>query len=413
MAGQTMTVAEALLKDIYGDINDQLNEETPALDGIKSTSKNISKTGGKGILFDAHVGRNDGIGARLEDEDLPDPGNQRYVQGRTGLKFKYASIGLTAQVMKLAAKDYQSFADVATEEVERQRKDIAKDDNRQVFGDGLGTLATVTAADTTTTTIEVDTIQYLRGWKDRRIDIIDGTTLSNPTPTYRTATFVKVVNYNKSSLTIEVSASVGTVAVGDVIIASDRNGAGGTNSFDKEWTGLASLVGTQKLHDIDPANEPEWQSVVEDLTSGGNPQPVTEDDLLELILEIRESGEGPNKFYTTPRVMKTYWGDLEGKRTYVNKTKLEGGMEVPVFQAPSGAIPFLTDYDCQKGNLFAINTSAINLNTNTGWEWIDEDGSKWKWVSKRDKFVAYLRNFSELTTYRRNGHGRITGIAES
>lgn len=407
-----MTVAEALLKDIYGDINDQLNEETPALDGIKSTAKNIQKTGGKGILFDAHVGRNDGIGARLEDEDLPDPGAQQYVQGSTGLKFKYASIGLTAQVMKLAAKDYQSFADVATEEVERQKKDIAKDDNRQVFGTGIGVLATVTANDTTTTTIEVDTIQYLRGWKGRRVDIVDGSTLANPTPSYRSSAFIRVVSWDKASLTIEVSESISAVAVGDVIIASDRTASGGANSFDKEWTGLQSLVGTGKLHGIDPATEPEWQSVVTDLTSGGNPQPITEDDLLELILEIRESGEGPNKFYTTPRVMKTYWGDLEGKRTYVNKTKLEGGMEVPTFQAPSGPIPFLTDYDCPKGQLFAVNTSKINLNTNTGWEWIDEDGSKWKWVQRRDKFVAYLRNFSELTTYRRNGHGRITGIAE-
>lgn len=407
-----MTVAEALLKDIYGDINDQLNEETPALDGIKATSKNIQKTGGKGILFDAHVGRNDGIGARLEDEDLPDPGAQQYVQGRTGLKYKYASIGLTAQVMKLASKDYQSFADAATEEVERQKKDIAKDDNRQVFGNGLGTLAVVTAADAATTTIEVDTIQYLRGWKGRRVDIINGATLANPIPSYRTTAFIRVVSYDKNALTIEVSASVGTVAVGDVIIASDRTASGGANSFDKEWTGLSALVGTQELHDIDPALEPEWQSVVVDLTQGGVPQPITEDELLDLILEIRESGEGPTKFYTTPRVMKTYWGDLEGKRTYVNKTKLEGGMEVPTFQAPSGPIAFLTDYDCPKGQLFAINPSKINLNTNTGWEWIDEDGSKWKWVQRRDKFVAYLRNFSELTTYRRNGHGRITVIAE-
>lgn len=412
MAGQTMTVAEALLKDIYGDINDQLNEETPALDGIKATSKNIAKTGGKRIVFDAHVGRNDGIGARGEDEDLPDPGNQEYAQGFTNLKYKYSSIGLTAQTMKLASSDYQSFASVATEEVERQKKDIAKDDNRQVFGTGMGVLATVVTGGSSTTTIEVDTLQYIRGWKNRRIDIIQASTLGNPTPTYRTTGFIKIIGYNKSASTIEVSASVGTVGVGDVIIASDRTSSAGANSFNKEWTGFQSLIGTGALHGINPTNEPEWQSVVVDLISGGNPQPVTEDDLLDLILEIRESGEGPDKFYTTPRVMKTYWGDLEGKRSYVNKQKLEGGMEVPVFTAPSGPIPFLTDYDCPKGELFAVNTSKINMNTNTGWEWIDEDGSKWKWVQRRDKFVAYMRNFSEITTYRRNGHGRIKNIAE-
>lgn len=410
MAGQTMTVAEALLKDIYGDIARQLNDDTPALDGIRATSKNVDKNGGKGILFDAHVGRNDGIGARLEDEDLPDPGAQQYVQGRTELKYKYASVGLTAQVMKLAAKDYQAFANVATEEIERQRSDIAKDDNRQVFGTGMGVLATVTAG-VTGTTIEVDSIQYLRGWKGRRIDIIQASTIGSPTPTYRNAAgFIRVTSWDRDALTLTISAST-TVGVGDIIIASDRVSGGGANSFNKEWTGLQALVGTQELHDIDPSVEPEWQSVVVDLTSGGSPQAVTEDDLLDLILDIRESGEGPNKFYTSPRVMKTYWGDLEGKRTYVNKTKLESGMEIPVFTAPSGPIAFLTDYDCPEGNIFAINTKRIQMHTATGWEWIDEDGSKWKWVQRRDKFVAYLRNFSELATDRRNGQGRITGIA--
>lgn len=413
MAGQTMTVANALLKDIYGDISEQLNNETPGLDGIKSTSKNLAKNGGKGVLFDAHVGRNDGLGSRLEDEDLPDPGNQQYVQGRTNLAFKYASVGLTAQVMKLATKDYQAFTNVSVDEIEKQKKDIAKDDNRQVYGTGLGTLATVTVAGAALTTIEVDTIQYLRGWKGRRVDIIQASTLGNPTPTYRNAgAFIKVTGWNKTALTITVSAAT-TVGVGDVIIVSDRGASSGTNSFNKEWNGLQAIVGTQTFHDINPATEPEWQSVVVDLTSGGNPQPVTEDDMLELLLEIRESGEAPDRFITTPRVMKTYWGDLEGKRTYVNKTKLEGGMSMPTFESPDGPISFLTDYDCPAGNLFGISSKRIFMNTEVGWEWIDEDGSKWKWVSKRDKFVAYMRNFSQLSTDRRNGLGRIKGIAES
>jgi len=412
MAGVTMDVADALLKDIYGDINEQINQETPALSAIKSTSKNIEKTGGNGVVFDAHVGRNDGIGSRAEDEDLPDPGNQQYVQGRTNLKSHYAAVGLTGQVMKQASKDYQSFANVATDEVERVKKDIAKDQNRQVFGTGYGTIATIVTAGTTQTVLEVDEVKYFRGWKNRRIDIIQASTVDNPTPTYRNSTsFIKVIGWDKEASTITVDTSV-TVGVGDRVIVSDRGASAGSNSLRKEWTGLSALVGDEALHNIDPANEPEWKSIILDLESGGNPQPITEDDLLELILDARESGETPDAFYTTPRVVKTYWGDLEGKRTYVNKTKLEGGMEVPTFQAPSGPISFMSDYDCPKGTLFALARKTININTNTGWEWIDEDGAMWKQVPRRDKFVAYLRNFSELTTYRRNANAKVINIAE-
>ncbi len=107
---------------------------------------------------------------------------------------------------------------------------------------------------------------------------------------------------------------------------------------------------------------------------------------------------------TTAAIVSRYRGFLNDKIATAVALAVEG---CPV------ASSFLTDYDCPKGNLFAISTKRIFMNTEVGWEWIDEDGSKWKWVQKRDKFVAYMRNFSQLSTDRRNGLGRIMGIAES
>lgn len=72
--GQNLAIANVILKDVYGDINEQINNATPALDGIKSTARNITQVGGLGVKFVAHVGRNTGIGARGEDEDLPEAG---------------------------------------------------------------------------------------------------------------------------------------------------------------------------------------------------------------------------------------------------------------------------------------------------------------------------------------------------
>jgi hypothetical protein len=68
--GQNLTIANAILKNVYGDINEQINNATPALDGIKSTARNITQVGGLGITFVAHTGRNTGLGARSEDELL-------------------------------------------------------------------------------------------------------------------------------------------------------------------------------------------------------------------------------------------------------------------------------------------------------------------------------------------------------
>lgn len=412
MAGQNLTLANAILKDVYGDINEQINNETPGLSNIKSTGKNIDKTGGRGIRFVAHVGRNVGIGARNEDEDLPEAGRQQYVDGTTSLKSLYGSIELTGQVMSQASTNYQAFADATDEEVTRIKVDLAKDQNRQFYGDGNGTLASVVTGGAGLTTIEVDDIKYFRTWKGKYVDILEAATLGNPTPTPRNTYRVSVTGYSKANSTITISAAT-TVGVGDAVVISDRTASGGTNSWGKEWTGLTAMIGTGEVFGIDPATEPEWQSIVTSVASGGNPGPLTEDDLIDFAIDIREAGESPDVFYTTHRVVKNYWTDLQGRRQYVNKVSLDGGMQTPGFESTFGKIGFVADYDAPTGKLFGVNRSKININTNKGWEWIDEDGSKWKMVERRDKYRAYLKSYSELSTYRRNCHGVITDISEA
>jgi len=58
------------------------------------------------------------------------------------------------------------------------------------------------------------------------------------------------------------------------------------------------------------------------------------------------------------------------------------------------------------------NDKELALNTNVGWEWIDEQGATWQKMPGVDGFIAEMRNYSELTTYRRNAHGKLSGITE-
>lgn len=412
MAGASLALATAVLKDIYGDMNEQINSETPTLDGIKSTSKNLEKGGGNGIRFTAHVGRNSGMGARGEDEDLPIASKQQYVDGRTGMKTMYGSVRVTGHVMKQASADYQSFVDVATEEVERIKTDLAKDQNRQVYGDGTGTLATVITA-ATSATIAVDQVKYFRSWRGMTVDVLQFSTLAANPPTNRSTYAVAVTGFDPVAKTVTLASSI-TVTVGDVIIRSDRDASGGVNSWNKEWSGFGKMFSDTTVYaGIDPSTEPEWKSLVRDLTTGGNPGTLTEEDLIDFVTDLREGGDVPSAMWTTHKVLKSYWKDLEGKRTYVNTNDMKGGMgKTPTFESEFGTIPFKSDYDAPAGKIWFVSESKINMNTLVGWEWIDEDGSMWKQVPKRDAFVAYLRNMSELSTYRRNVHGVLKGIAE-
>ena len=409
--GQNLAIANVILKDVYGDINEQINNATPALDGIKSTARNITQVGGLGVKFVAHVGRNTGIGARAEDEDLPEAGNQQYVDGQTGLKSFYGSVRLTGQVMAQASQNYQTFADVTAEEIERIRDDIAKDQNRQVFGDGTGTLAALTVAATASATVTVDSVKYLH--TNMRVDVVDvSATGSSATPTVlNTSGYVTITAINKTTKVVTLSAAV-TAAVGDALVRSNSTAAAVVNNWKKEWTGFDAIVSaTTALHGINPATTPAWAAHLRDISSAGVAQQITEEDMIGMVTDIAEDGDRPDVIWTDHGSWNGYWKALEEKRRYVNKVDLDGGNRGLGFATMFGDLPFKADFDAPDGKMWFINSKKVNLNTNRGWEWIDEDGSKWKQVPRRDAFIAYLRNYSEISTYRRNTHGCITGIA--
>jgi hypothetical protein len=411
--GQNLAIANVILKDVYGDINEQINNATPALDGIKSTARNITQVGGLGVKFVAHVGRNTGIGARGEDEDLPEAGNQQYVDGQTGLKSFYGSVRLTGQVMAQASQNYQTFADVTSEEIERIRDDIAKDQNRQIFGDGTGTLAKVkTANSSAAATLALDSVKYLH--VGMRVDVLLAASLGNATPTpAHTAGYVTITAINKSTKVVTFDRNLASsVTVGSAVVRSNSTSSSQVNNWKKEWSGFGALINdTDALHGIDPATTPAWAAHTMDISSSGVAQQITEEDMISMVTSIAEDGDKPDVIWTDHGSWNGYWKALQDRRRYVNKVDLEGGNRGLGFATEFGDLPFKADFDAPEGKMWFVNQKKINLNTNRGWEWIDEDGSKWKQVPRRDAFIAYLRSYSELSTYRRNTHGVISGIA--
>lgn len=404
--GISLTIGSEILKQIYSDgVNEQINNDTPALGMIKSTAKNITNVGGAGVNFVAHFGRNHGIGARAELEALPDAGQQTYARGSTGLKSLYGAIKCTGQTMYQAKSNPQAFVDYVGEEMSRIKQDLAKDQNRQVYGDGTGTLAVLTNSPSASTSVEVDSVKYLE--IGTRLDILDHDDL----PTAQNTAYVTITDIDEANLTITVSAAV-TAAADDIIVRSSRTAAGGTNSYNKEWTGFGAIIkDSGTLFGINPTEHPEWSSYV--TTPADNGGELTELDLDDVILNVRKKGSRPTRILTTPGVYRAYWNALQGLRQFVNKQDLNGGVSGGLtFTTPYGDIPMMTDFDCPTGVAFFPNDKELALNTNVGWEWIDEQGAVWQKLSGYDAFVAEMRNYSEMTTYRRNAHGKLTGIAE-
>ncbi len=402
MAGQSiLTFASEAIKLVYGDLHEQLRDKNPALQLIEASSAHITQNG-REVVFDTHIGRNQGIGARGVREKLPVAGAQKYKQARLDLTNLYGAIEVDGQLFEQAAENYQSFINVVDNEIKGLKKDLAADLNRQVYGDGSGKLAVVVAVDGQV--IEVDSVHFLSdGIIVDAVDPADGSKDNGDG-------HLEVVAIDEDANTITVTGTIGLgVTAGDILVRASN----GTNSFGKEWTGLSAIVDdTSVLHEIDPADYATWKSTVQSLGSPGTPGTLTELALINLIQKVDKKGGEPDVILASPGVFNAYWDLLQGLRQFTNGATLEGGQRAFTFDAVGRQIKFISDYAAPKGTLYALTTNQLVVNRKRDWAWMDRDGSMWSRVADTDAYEARIFQYSNLGTYRRNAHAVLTNIAE-
>jgi hypothetical protein len=401
MAGQgILTFASEALKLVYGDLHMQLRDKTPALDFIQSSASNITRNG-KEVVFDTHVGRNQGIGARDIREKLPTAGAQKYKQAHLYLKNLYGSIEVDGQLFEQAAEDYQAFINVVDNEIKGLRRDLAVDMNRQIYGNGTGTIGVVTSTATASLTVEFDSVHYID--YGMVLDVLDASgafaQLHNE---------VSVVSVDMATNIVTFDTAL-TVAAGDIIVRASNT----TNSYNKELTGLSAIISaTGSLHEIDPADTPVWSSTEVTLGSEGTPGTLTELDLISLVQKVDKQGGDVDVFLASPGVYNAYWNLLQSFRQFTNTASLTGGQRSFSFEALGKPIKFVSDYAAPKGTLFALSSNELVLNRKKDWSWMDRDGSMWSRVTDTDAYEARYYMYAELGTYRRNAHAKLSNIAE-
>ena len=408
MAGQSiLTFASEAIKLVYGDLHEQLRDKNPALQLIEASSANITRNG-KEVIFDTHIGRNQGIGARGVREKLPVAGAQKYKQAHLYLTNLYGSIEVDGQLFEQAVEDYQAFINVVDNEINGLKKDLAVDLNRQVYGDGSGKLAVV-VAQPSASTLTVDSTHWLQ--IGMTIDVVDPTT--GVKQQSGAASSIEIAAINEDTKVITVTGTLGTfntnISAGDLLVRSSN----GANNFGKEWTGLSAIVkGSGVLHEIDPDDYPVWKATEVSIASGGNPGTLTELALINLVQKVDKQGGDVDVMLASPGVFNAYWDLLQGLRQFTNGATLEGGQRAFTFDAVGKPIKFVSDYAAPANTLYALSSKELVVNRKRDWAWMDRDGSMWSRVADTDAYEARIFQYSQLGTYRRNAHAVMTGIAE-
>jgi hypothetical protein len=395
----TLTTVNAITKEVYeGRLQSWLQNEAVAIRRIEGSSEGVEeRVGGKYVTFPVKVRRNSGIGYRNEMELLQNAGQQGYTSVRVPIRYGYGRVKMSRQTMRLAAKDYQAFASAMDEEMSGLKDDILKDSNRIVYGDGQGTLATLTAAQAGGNTATVDTVQYLElGFQ---IDI--GTT-AQLTGATAPATNRQITAIDDVNNVITFDGAAAALTNGSLVVR--------TGNYAREPNGFKSIVSnTGVLESVDPAVEPKWKSIVD--ANGGVPRALSEGQLIANTDRVRVNGGKTTILLSGLGVRRAYFNLLSQQRRYPDTKTFAGGFEALEFHN-GRSIPFVDDPDAPPGTVYGLDESKLKVYRDQPWSWIDDDGGIWKWVTGYDAFEAVLAQYWELATSQRNAHFVLKDIIE-
>lgn len=395
-----MTQVSAALKEVYEPrIEAQYNKEMIFGKRVEKTSDGISDMiGGKYLDFPIEIARNPGISYRLESEAIGNPGATPYAEVHVPVFAGYGRVRFTGHVMKLANTKPQAFADMAKREMGNIKDAALKDSSRIYYGDGTGLLATVSVG-ATASTVEVlkDEAKWLTPGME--IDILNTSTYV-ALATGRTITLV-VPGTTTTVVTFDGPAVTTTTSHG---VYRAGNATGGTQ---REPTGMSKIADNSGiLHTLDPTSYPIWKGV--ETAMGGS---LTEAAMGRMCDDIRVNGGDVSAIFTSLGVRRAYFNLLKTSRQFHNTTEFDGGYKALAFHN-GNEIPVIDDVDAPAGIMFFTTEKHLSIRQAEEWRFVDTDGNIFDRVPGYDMYDVMLRKFWELCTYRRNAHGKLTGITE-
>lgn len=412
----TYSAADAVLREDYkGPLRSQLNNANVLLAQLERNSEDVV---GRRAHLPVQVGRNKGVGARGELEDLPAAGAQRYDEVLVPLRFNYSRIALSGPIMRAMRSDRGSFIRALKSETKGLLNDVKRDVNRQMWGTSNGVVAqcgVTTAANVVVLASTTTRTQLRQLEEDMRIDI---GTVASPT-TIAESRNITAVDYTNKTITID-GAAVTTSSLHFIFrqgAGGASSGSGSPNDGQKELTGVQHIVDDDStLFTINPASEPKWKAYVD--TAGSN-RAISEDLLIKAMQETEiRSGKTPNLIVMSPGIHRTYAALLTTLKRFPATVAMKGGYSgVDISWVGEGSrsgetVGLVWERDAPEHNVWGLSTSDLVQFEMSDWEWMDEDGAVLSRIPDQDGYEATLFKYHEVATQQRNAHFRIEAITE-
>ena len=382
----TMAKAQEALKLFYlPGIQYQLNTANPILSMIERDKTSVV---GSEIRMALRYGRNGGVGNRADDGILPTPNSRQTRQARWETKNIFARIAITDKTMKASRSKEGAFISLLEADLEDAQADAKDNMARQVFGDGSGRLANLTANATASNTLTVSTWQYFA--EGQFIDIL----ASNGTVKAAQREVLAVDDLNN---TVVISGAALAIASGDFAVIS--------GNFNQELTGLGAIFTPDNtLYGIN-RTENKWFNPTVKAHNGE----ISEVAIQAMIDDTERKAGGKTNFLLSSYGVRRAYQELQlANKRITDVMKLEGGYEAISYNN----MPFTVDKYAPSGTLYGLDLTTWKLYHIEDWNWLEEDGAVLHRVSDRPIWEATLARYCDIGCSKPKGNFRMTGIVE-
>ncbi len=422
MAATTLAVLDPAMKVIANEplIHD-IHAESQLADLFEQDMQVpiTSTTQGRYIERAHIIGLPAGVGARAEDENLPEADDPEFKNSRIYLKTIYGTVEMSGHVMRRVVNDEGAFLNYAGEVFPLFAKRVAHDWDRMLVGYGYAIIGRTTTTPTNVSsgveTIPLNRAFGVTGWTGVWRQLLKGQRVVFASSA--AATTIRNAGTDQSAKVISVDRLTGVVTFGmsatlaaaisanDYVLPGDNAGISGVGSVGvtKEPQGLVAAVDDGNIL-ATYLNVPrtggtaveEFKALMLDSTDAtlGFGGVMSEDLLVYADEEIQQvTGRKPSVLVASFSACRGYWKSQKTDQSFVNPrgnfTGGKGRLEVALNERVVPLRPVRKLPDQIALMLVKETFKKYMLNSFT---WDDKTGSIWNRVvttsGRKDRFYA-------------------------
>lgn len=407
MSTTTTTIAN-ILKELYDDeiTENQVNSNVLFTRWENKVADIVIKGKSFRINCPLRISRNQGIGARAEDTDLPAPKRVGYDNTTPTLASIYGSVRLTGHALDVSeGSNAAAFAYALDEEVNGMVLGMNLELGRYIHGDGSGALAQIAGAVVAATSFVVDNPDTR--WLEVGMVIDVWTAKSGGA---QEANSVEITNIVRATNTVTVDSAV-TVSDNSWVIREDNHGV-------TQPPGLLAHVddgtGTQVHQGIDrlAAGKGFWKANL--VSNGGSA--FSETFMQTMVDEAEQNGvDAKLTLGLCDHVTRRYiFKVLSAQKRFVNVQALPGGFSALTYEGGQNAIPIIADRLSWPLYLYFLDERMFRFGwaPRPGGTWMNRDGQMLhldQGSGRRDAYIAY--RYMRITLAIKNCRNQVRGYS--